>query len=68
MASAEQRYSLALGEAVIEEIQLDLLCEGDQVDALVALIEETARTGQALAGWICVSPVDKAIPISGKHK
>lgn len=66
--SAEQHYSMALGEAVIDEIQLDLLCEDEQVDAVVAVIEETARTGQALAGWICVSSVEKAIPIRGKHK
>ncbi|MBL0144233.1 MAG: P-II family nitrogen regulator [Betaproteobacteria bacterium] len=65
--SAEQRYSLQLGEAVIDEVRLELLCEDDQVEPLVALIDRTARTGQRIAGWILVIDVSKAVVIGGPH-
>ena len=64
---AEQRYSVELGEAVIDEVRLELLCEDDQVKALVALIDRTARTGQRIAGWICVHDVVMAVPFGGPH-
>jgi nitrogen regulatory protein P-II 1 len=64
---AEQRYSVALGEAVIDEVRFELVCEDDQVDELVALIERTARTGQKLAGWIVVTDVVRLIPVGGSH-
>ena len=64
---AEKRYSVALGEAVIDEVRLELVCEDAQVDPLVALIERTARTGQRVAGWIVVADVAKLIAIRGLH-
>lgn len=66
-AVAEQRYSVELGEAVIDEVRLELVCEDSQVDQLVALIERTARTGQSVAGWIVVTDVARLIPIHGPH-
>ena len=59
----EQRYSVDLGQPVINESKLELLCDDDQVNALVALIERTARTGQTEAGWIYVSGVEHAVQI-----
>ena len=64
---AEQRYSVELGEVVIDEVRLELLCEDDQVSALITLIDKTARTGQKVAGWICVTDVVMAMPIGGAH-
>ena len=64
---AEQRYSVELGEAVIDEVRLELLCEDNQVEALVTLIDRTARTGQVIAGWICVHDVVMAVPFGGPH-
>lgn len=64
---AEQRYSVALGESVIDELRLELVCEDDQVDDLVALIERTARTGRKVAGWIVVTDVVKLVPVQGSH-
>ena len=61
----EQQYSVELGEAVIAEVRLELVCEDDQVDALVELIEKTARTGQVVAGWIIVSDIVQALVVSG---
>ncbi len=65
---AEQHYSVQLGEAVIDEVRLELVCEDHQVDDLVALIERTARTGQSLAGWIVVTDVVAMISIRGPRR
>lgn len=65
--NVEQRYSVELGEAVIAEVRLELICEDSQVDPLVELIERTARTGQAIAGWIVVTDIVKATPIGGRR-
>ncbi len=59
----EQRYSVELGQAVINESKLELLCEDDQADAVVTLIADTARTGQQEAGWAYVTSVEKAVLI-----
>ena len=64
---AEQRYSVELGETVIDEVRLELLCEDDQVQALLTLIDKSARTGQEIAGWICVTDVVMAMAVSGPH-
>jgi nitrogen regulatory protein P-II 1 len=64
---AEQRYSVALGEAVIDELRLELVCEDHQVADLVAMIERSARTGQKVAGWIVVTDVVELVPIKGSH-
>ncbi len=63
--STEQQYSVALAEAIIAEVRLELICEDSQVDQLVALIEKTARTGQAVAGWIIVTDIVQAVVVSG---
>lgn len=62
----EQRYSVELGQPVINESKLELLCDDDQVDLLVPLIERIGRTGQAEAGWIYVSDVIQAVPVAGR--
>jgi nitrogen regulatory protein P-II 1 len=62
---AEQHYSVDLAEPVIDEYRLELVCEDHEADTLAALIERTARTGQAEAGWILVTEVLAAIPIRG---
>lgn len=62
----EQHYSIELAEAVINESKLELICEDHQVDGLIQIIERTARTGQAEAGWIYVADIVKAIPVMGR--
>ncbi len=59
----EQNYSVEVGEKVIVEIKLELVCENEQVDEAVNLIREHARTGQALAGWVYISEIMTALPI-----
>ena len=48
----EQNYSIELGDSVITEVKLTLICEDEFVNEAIALIRQNARTGQALAGWI----------------
>ncbi len=61
----EQHYSVELGQPFFNESKLELLCDNDQVDELVALLERTAGTGQAEAGWVLVTNVERATRIGG---
>jgi nitrogen regulatory protein P-II 1 len=53
----ERHYSLDLGDAVIDEYKLELVCENEDVDALVAIIKQSAHTGSGTCGWIYVVDV-----------
>ena len=61
--SDEKHYSMDLGDEVVNEYKLELLCEDDKVEALSAALIAAARTGQAVAGWISVFDVVSASPI-----
>jgi len=61
--SKEKDYSIELGEGVITEIKLELICDNERVDEAITLIRESAQTGQDIAGWIYVYDIAKAIPI-----
>ena len=61
--SDEQHYSMDLGDEVVNEYKLELLCEDDEVDQLVAALHVAARTGQAVAGWITVTDLARVVPI-----
>jgi len=60
---AEQNFSMDLGDEVVNEYKLEVLCDDAEVDALVNAIVDAARTGQVIAGWITVSDLVKAVPI-----
>ena len=52
----EQRYSIEIGQKVITEVKLELVCEGETRTAeAIALIRNNAKTGQPHAGWIYVT-------------
>lgn len=59
----EQRYSMDLGDEVVNEYKLEMLCEDTEVDGIVAVVQASARTGQPDAGWITVTEVAQAIAI-----
>lgn len=61
--SNEQHYATELGDEVINEYKLELLCEDNEVDAFVAAVAAAARTGQAVAGWVTVTDLSRAVPI-----
>lgn len=59
----EKHYSMDLGDEVINEYKLELLCEDGEVETLSAALMTAARTGQSVAGWITVIDVVSATPI-----
>ena len=61
--SGEQHFSMDLGDEVVNEYKLEMLCEDNEVDAIVAALKTSAHTGQAVAGWITVTEVVQAIAI-----
>jgi len=63
LGDKEQKYSVELGESVITEVKLEVICEDEHVVKAVALIREIARTGQNLAGWIYIHNIDDALQI-----
>lgn len=63
-SSREQDFSVELGERVTQEIQLDVFCEAERLDDIVALIQRHARTGLPNSGWIFVADIALGIPIA----
>jgi nitrogen regulatory protein P-II 1 len=59
----ERHYSGDLAHEVIQEVKLEVMCEDDQVDAIVTITAGAAQTAQAQAGWVYVSDVLHAIPL-----
>lgn len=62
----EQNYSIELGEGIITEVKLELICEDERADEAILLIRKNAQTGQPLAGWIYVIDIADAIPIENQ--
>lgn len=60
----ERHYSLDLGDEVVNEYKLELHCADQHVDELVNTIRVAGRTGQANSGWIYVTDIATALPIS----
>ncbi|WP_367395199.1 P-II family nitrogen regulator [Cupriavidus sp. Agwp_2] len=60
----QQHYSMELAEAVVAEYKLELVCADDVVDVLADAIAMAAATGQAEAGWIFMSEVQRAVRIA----
>lgn len=63
--SKEQQYSIEIGQKVITEVKLELVCENESRTAeAVSLIREHAKTGQPNAGWIYISEIQAAVEIT----
>ena len=61
--SNERHFVMDLGDEVINEYKLELLCEDDEADAIVDALVAAARTGQTVAGWVTVSDLSRAVAI-----
>ena len=59
----ERHFSMELGDEVVNEFKVELLCDDAEVDAIVEALARAARTGQQVAGWITVSDLVSAVPI-----
>jgi len=65
LSNKEQSYSVDIGQKVVKEIKLEVVCDNDDRTAVaVAAIRENARTGQPSAGWIFVSKIETSIEIT----
>ena len=60
---SEKRYSVELGEEVVNEYKLEMHCSDEYADELVEVISRVARTGQVTAGWIYVMDIAQAIRV-----
>jgi len=61
--SSEPRFSIELGDEVVNEYKVELLCEDGEVDEIVTALNSAGRTGQAIAGWITVTAIERVIAI-----
>ena len=60
----ERRYSVELAQEVTQELKLELLCEDEQVDQLIEIIQRSARTAHGYGGWIYVTDIYRAVQIA----
>lgn len=59
----EARYSVDLGETVINEIKIELLCPDEAVSTLMDVIQRVGHTDEHEEGWIIVTDVISATAI-----
>lgn len=59
----ERHYSVDLGEEVINEYKLELICPDAEAEELVKVILASARPGDAHGGWVTVSELVSAVAI-----
>lgn len=65
LSSQEQRYSVEIGQKVINEVKLELVCDDESRTAeAVAAIRDNAKTGQPSAGWIFITEIQSSIEIT----
>jgi len=60
----EQDYSTEIGTGVVTEVKVGLVCDEEQVQEAVRIMREHGATGQPESGWIYVSDIREALPIS----
>ncbi len=60
----ERDYSIEIGDSVITEVKLELVCQDEVGVALaVNIIRQHGRTGRPDAGWIYVSDISETYSI-----
>ncbi|NNE46608.1 MAG: P-II family nitrogen regulator [Rhodothermales bacterium] len=65
LSGEENRYSVEIGQKVVNEVKLELVCDNEQraADAVEA-IREHAKTGKPAAGWIIITDIQSVIEIA----
>lgn len=61
----EMEYSVELGERVITEVKLEVVCDDARLDEAVLVLQRSARTDQPISGWIFVTPIELNFVIRG---
>jgi nitrogen regulatory protein P-II 1 len=57
------RYSLELAEKYMNVVKVEIVCRNQDVERIVAIIQENARTGKKGDGLVFVTPVEHAVRI-----
>jgi len=66
LSSKEQNYSVEIGQKVVNEVKLELVCDNEsRLAEAVQAIRQNAKTGQPSAGWIYVTEIQSVIEITG---
>jgi nitrogen regulatory protein PII len=64
----EEELGLAAGTPLIQETQIEVVCDDARVDEAIAQFDLHARIGVATAGWIYVSDVVHLHRIGGTEQ
>ena len=64
LSAREQEYSVELGDKVFSEVQVEVFCDDEDVSLATDVIRKAGRSGHRDDGWIYVSPIDQAIPLT----
>ena len=63
-ADAQDRhYSVVLSEAVTDEYKIELVCDDEDVTALIDIIRSAATTGRPNSGWIFAFNIEHGHPL-----
>ena len=60
----DPHFSMELGDEVVKEFKLELICEDAEVTEFIDAIKLAARTGQAVGGWVTVTDLASAVAIA----
>lgn len=63
LSPQDYKYSLELAEKYMDVIKLEIVCDDEQAEKAVKIIQQTAHTGRKGDGIIFVTPVEKLIHI-----
>ena len=65
LGNQDARYSVEIGQKVVQEVKLELVCDNEtRVAEAVQTIRENGKTGKPSAGWIFVTEIQSAIEIT----
>lgn len=62
--AVQQHYSVELGEPVILQNRLELVCSDEAADILVELIVRLGHAGHDGSGWVQVHSLERRVPIA----
>ena len=64
----ERGYAAEAGGLVISEVQLSLVVEDQEVDAVTSIIRTVAPVGPHISGYVYVSAVEQMLAIGGPQQ
>lgn len=59
----ESHYSLEMAEKYMNVVKLEIICQDQNVERIVEIIQVNARTGRKGDGLVFVTPVERAVRI-----